>query len=80
LDETAFEPHRPYLWAEVGRVAGEIWRYLDRHGETSTLKLRSALKIPQSLLFLSLGWLAREDKVQIVSEDRGYLVSLKPSL
>ena len=63
--------------AEIGYLAGEIWHYLDEHGETSTLKLRSNLKISQSLLFLALGWLCREDQVQIAWEDRGYRVSLK---
>ena len=62
------------MWNEVGETAGEVWRYVMEHGETSTLKLRSTLKIPQSLLFLALGWLAREEKVDIIYRDRHYWV------
>lgn len=61
---------------EIGQIAGDVWRYLDQHGETSTLKLRSALKVSQSALFLALGWLSREDQVTILTEDRGQRVSL----
>ncbi|MBI4396151.1 MAG: winged helix-turn-helix domain-containing protein [Elusimicrobia bacterium] len=65
------------MWNDIGQLAGDVWRYLDLHGETSTLKLRSSLKISQSLLFLALGWLGREGKIHIVSSDRGYRVSIK---
>lgn len=65
--------------SEVGQVAGNVWNYLNLNGETSSLKIRSALQIPQSLLFLSLGWLAREGKVRLVSGEQGFLISLKQS-
>lgn len=68
------------LWEEIGALAGDIWRYLDQHGETSTLKLRSALKVSQSFLFLSLGWLSREGQIDIVSGEKGYKVSLRRDL
>lgn len=63
---------------EIGRTAGEIWQYLEEHGEASALKLRSALRVPQSLLFLSLGWLSREGRISIASDDGGHKVSLTP--
>lgn len=65
------------MHAKIGQTAGEIWRYLNQHGETSTLRLRSALKVPQSHLYLSLGWLSREGKVNIINGERGQRVSLK---
>jgi hypothetical protein len=64
---------------DVGRVAGDVWHHLSLNGETSSLKLRSALQIPQSLLFLSLGWLAREGKIRLISGEQGFLISLKQS-
>ncbi len=63
--------------SNIGQLAGDVWRYLEQNGETSTLKLRSSLKVSQSLLFLSLGWLSREEKIMITPEERGYLISLK---
>ena len=65
------------MWDEIGQAAGQVWGYLDVHGESSTLQLRSSLKITQTLLFLSLGWLAREGKVTLLYRDRSYWVSLR---
>ncbi len=48
---------------EIGIVAGEIWHYLDEHGEIEFLDLKKGLDRPQSMLFMSLGWLAREGYV-----------------
>jgi hypothetical protein len=62
---------------EIGRTAGDIWQYLDRNGEASALKLRSALRVPQSLLFLSLGWLCREGKVSVAPDEGGHRISIK---
>lgn len=62
---------------EIGQTAGMVWAYLDGHGESSTLQIRSSLKITQTLLFLSLGWLAREDKIHLLYRDRCYWVSLR---
>lgn len=62
---------------EIGQTAGLVWEFLDINGESSTLQIRSSLKITQTLLFLSLGWLAREGKVQLLYRDRCYWVSLR---
>jgi hypothetical protein len=62
---------------EIGQVAGQVWWFLDRHGESSTLHIRSSLKITQTLLFLALGWLAREGKISLLYRDRSYWVSLR---
>lgn len=62
---------------EVGAMAGEIWRHVAAQGETSTLRLRSELKVSQSLLFLGLGWLAREGKIELDYHDRAYFVRLR---
>lgn len=64
------------LQNDIGIAAGDIWRYLDAHGEASTLQLRSSLKLSHTLLFLALGWLAREGKVRAVHGAGGYRVSL----
>lgn len=65
------------MWDEIGQVAGQVWGFLDVHGESSTLQIRSSLKITQTLLFLALGWLAREGKISLIYHDRSYWVSLR---
>ena len=55
---------------EIGIVAGEIWHYLDEHGESSFSAVVSGIKRSKDLALMSLGWLAREGHV-IVRQDRG---------
>ena len=49
--------------AEIGHAAGNIWRYLDRHGETFLAKLRQGTRLPDQMLLIAVGWLAREGKL-----------------
>ena len=57
---------------EIGITAGDIWHYLDKH-ETATLdELVRGIKKPRELIFMSLGWLAREGHVQLGDEKTGY--------
>lgn len=65
------------MWDEIGQAAGQVWSFLDLHGECSTLQIRSSLKITQTLLFLALGWLAREGKITMIYHDRSYWVRLR---
>jgi hypothetical protein len=62
--------------ADIGFLAGDLWKFLSENGESSALKIRSVLKLSQSHLYMALGWLAREGKVSIVYRDRVYWVSL----
>ncbi|MBI3324902.1 MAG: winged helix-turn-helix domain-containing protein [Candidatus Omnitrophica bacterium] len=64
---------------EIGIVAGEIWHYLDEHGDTLFPDLAKGIERPKELALMSLGWLAREGHV-IVREDKSKLrVSLRNS-
>ncbi len=65
------------MWHEIGQTAGRVVQYLEEHPDASTLQIRSSLKITQTLLFLSLGWLSREGRVDLVYRDRGYWVTIK---
>ncbi len=57
---------------EIGITAGDIWHYLDKH-ETATLdELVRGTKKPKELIFMSLGWLAREGHVQLGDAKTGY--------
>ena len=62
---------------EIGIVAGEIWHFLDQHGEVSLLALVQGIDKPRDNVLMSLGWLAREGHVilQIIGGD--YKVTLR---
>lgn len=61
----------------IGTTAGQIWEYLNAHGPSTALKIKSALGIPNSQLHLALGWLSREDKIEISESGHTFMVALK---
>ena len=62
---------------EIGIVAGEIWHYLEQHGESPFSAIIKGIDRQKNLALMSLGWLAREGHV-IVRQDAGaFLVSLR---
>lgn len=61
----------------IGFAAGEIWKYLLENGESSPIKIKANLGLSNTLLYLALGWLAREDKVYIRQLEHSYRISLK---
>jgi len=65
-------------WTErVGETAGVIWRTLDANGPMTMAKVVKAAAQPRDTVMLALGWLAREDKIQIEDDGRKRVVSLR---
>jgi hypothetical protein len=61
---------------KIGTNAGRIWEYLFNHGTVGALKLKADLGMPNTSLYLALGWLAREEKIEIVEEAHSVKISL----
>jgi hypothetical protein len=63
---------------DIGNAAGEIWTFMDQQPEPVTLStLIKALPLSSTLLMMGLGWLAREDKLDMVMSGSSYKISLK---
>jgi len=62
---------------EIGIVAGEIWHYLDQHGEVNLSELARNIDRTRENILMSLGWLAREGHVILVKMDNDYRISLR---
>ncbi len=63
---------------EIGTNAGKIWMYLNNKTDfISILELKFSLKLNNTKLYLSLGWLAREDKIVFTIENNELKVKLK---
>lgn len=62
---------------EIGTVAGEIWQLLKERGELSVSGVVAEINASQSIAYMGLGWLAREDKLEFVKKSRGVYVRLK---
>ncbi len=62
---------------EIGIVAGDIWHYLDEHGEVTLSELVSGIDKPRDNVLMSLGWLAREGHVIVLQVEKDYTVNLR---
>ncbi len=62
---------------EIGIVAGDIWHYLDQHGETRLTQLLAGIEKSRDNVLMSLGWLAREGHVIVQQTENDYMVSLR---
>ena len=63
---------------DIGKSAGEIWRYLEKHGPMPIDKIQKDLKnISKDLFNQSLGWLARENKIDINMDAKVPMISKK---
>ena len=65
------------LEEQIGFCAGEIYNYLHTNGATSFAKMKKELDLKGNFADLGLGWLARENKVDIQQKGPAVKVSLK---
>ena len=63
--------------ARVGETAGKIWQLLSTEGPQTVAQMKKKLKDDSEYLNFALGWLTREDKIDICLEKRSYRVQLK---
>lgn len=61
----------------IGETAGKIWQALEGTAGLSVPQLKKATAADEKLLWLALGWLARENKIDLVKNKASYKVSLK---
>jgi hypothetical protein len=62
---------------EIGIVAGDIWHYLDQHGQVALSVLVKGIDKPRDNVLMSLGWLAREGHVILQQVNGDYSISLR---
>ncbi len=62
---------------EIGIVAGDIWHFLDQHGEVTLTDLIKGIDKSRDNVLMSLGWLARERHVLLRQTGTDYRISLR---
>lgn len=62
---------------EIGTAAGEIWQVLQREGTLTLARLTRELTCPRDVTMQAVGWLAREDKIDLQQTPRGRTISLR---
>ncbi len=61
---------------EIGATSGKVWGFLAASGPVSLSALENGVDAPRSLVYMALGWLAREGKVAIERRERTIQVRL----
>ena len=61
----------------IGLAAGKIWHYLNTHEASSVSKVTKETGLSKNEAQRAIGWLAKEDKLNIVLEGPTELLSLK---
>ena len=62
---------------QIGETAVFVWRALHEKGPLSYPKLVKETGAPRDNVMQAVGWLARENKVEIEETSRGRIVSLR---
>lgn len=62
---------------QIGETAGRVWQALEQQGELRLSVLKKQVQAPDSLLYMALGWLAREDKLELTPDGRSLRVRLR---
>ena len=65
------------MFHTIGETAGEIWRILKDEENMSVSAIVRSVKQPQSVAYMGIGWLAREDKLIFTETNRGMSISAK---
>jgi len=63
---------------DVGMCAGDVYTFLlNDGGEVPVMKLIKGVNREDDLVIAALGWLLREDKIEVRKADGGMTVKLK---
>jgi hypothetical protein len=65
------------MFHTIGEAAGEIWRILKEEENLSLSAVVRRVQQPQTVAYMGIGWLAREDKLVFTETKRGMSVSIK---
>jgi hypothetical protein len=66
------------LQEQIGQAAGEIYNYLSSNGGEATMaQMKKKLDLEGNFGDLGLGWLAREDKIEMHKKGASLNIKLK---
>jgi hypothetical protein len=61
---------------DIGDTAGKVWNFLHERGQSKLSAVEQGVRAPKSLVYMAVGWLAREGKLEVRQERRTVQVSL----
>jgi hypothetical protein len=61
---------------KIGTDAGNIWQILNEKGNVKIVDLKKTTKMDIKDIYLALGWLARENKIQFFEMEKELAVCI----
>ncbi|HDM36364.1 MAG TPA: hypothetical protein ENG09_03805 [Candidatus Syntrophoarchaeum butanivorans] len=55
----------------IGITAGKVWHLLSERGELALTNIVKEIDEPPSMVYMAIGWLAREGKLEFMASRRG---------
>ncbi len=74
---TVVAPTSAELIPEIGNTAGKIWQTLSNEGPVTLAQLKKKVDAAGEVVSFAVGWLAREDKVEIRPDKRNLRIALR---
>lgn len=62
--------------SEIGEAAGQVYRFLEAQGPSSLAAVERGVAAPRTVVAMAVGWLARENKIDVRQEGRSSLLVL----
>ena len=72
-----FEVSERAEFSAIGETAGALWQVLSEDGPMTLASLIEEVSVPESLFFMAVGWLAREEKVEMEPRGGDYEIRLR---
>jgi len=60
----------------VGKTPGKVYQFLRANGRVSLSALEKGVDAPRAMVYMAVGWLAKEGKVWMEQEERAVRVWL----
>lgn len=62
---------------DIGETAGQVWNFLHASGKSTLTAVEHGVRAPKSRVYMAVGWLAREGKVELRQEKRAVQLWLR---
>jgi hypothetical protein len=61
----------------IGHAAGDVWGFLSGGEPRTIAEVKKAVKAPADVVVAAIGWLAREDKLEFVTNGKTVKIGLR---
>ena len=62
---------------EIGHVAGQVWGVLSGKGPLTVVAIKKEVQAPGDTVVAAIGWLAREEKLDFITNSRTVKIALR---